>query len=187
MYNLVNKKLLLLKIISQPPKNKIIEKADINNILQYSPKKNNAKIIEEYSILYPATNSASASGKSKGALFVSANIDIKKIKQIGNNGIKNQQKFIWKFIISDKLELFVKHIIGKIVDPIKTSCEIICAVERNAPRKAYLELLAQPPKIIPYTFKDEIANKKSIPKSILAIVNISLYILILKLFKDKLI
>jgi hypothetical protein len=34
----------------------------------------------------PATSSDSASGKSKGGLFVSANIAIKKIKAIGING-----------------------------------------------------------------------------------------------------
>jgi len=32
----------------------------------------------EYSTLYPETSSASASGKSKGCLFVSAKQDIKK-------------------------------------------------------------------------------------------------------------
>jgi hypothetical protein len=74
---------------NQPPKNKIVIKVDINSILLYSPKKNIAKIIEEYSTLYPATNSASASGKSKGARFVSASIDIKKITAQGNNGKKN--------------------------------------------------------------------------------------------------
>jgi len=38
--------------------------------------------------LYPATISASASGKSKGALLVSATIQIKKIIETGN---KNQK------------------------------------------------------------------------------------------------
>jgi hypothetical protein len=56
-------------------------------MLLYSPKKNIAKIIEEYSTLYPATNSASASGKSKGALFVSAIIEIINNIKVGNNGI----------------------------------------------------------------------------------------------------
>jgi len=36
---------------SQPPKNRIVIKLDINNILLYSPKKNIAKIIDEYSTL----------------------------------------------------------------------------------------------------------------------------------------
>jgi hypothetical protein len=58
-------------------------------MLQYSLKKNIAKLIEEYSKLYPATNSASASGKSNGVRFVSANIEIKKIIING----KNEKKF----------------------------------------------------------------------------------------------
>ena len=53
----------------------------------YSAKKNNAKPILEYSTLNPDTSSDSASGKSNGARFVSANIDIKNIKKSGNAGI----------------------------------------------------------------------------------------------------
>ena len=41
----------------------------------------------------------------------------------------------------------------------ETSYEIICAQARKAPRKEYLELLAQPAKITLYTLKDEIANQ----------------------------
>jgi hypothetical protein len=75
---------------NQPPQNNTTLIADINSMLLYSPKKNIAKIIEEYSTLYPATNSASASGKSKGARFVSANIETKKINAQGSNGAANQ-------------------------------------------------------------------------------------------------
>lgn len=75
---------------NQPPKNNIVNNADINSMLLYSPKKNMAKIIDEYSVLYPATNSASASVKSKGVRLVSANIEIKKIIAQGNRGQKNQ-------------------------------------------------------------------------------------------------
>lgn len=42
----------------------MIKSADIKKILEYSPKKNAANNIPEYSILQPATNSASASAKS---------------------------------------------------------------------------------------------------------------------------
>ena len=55
---------------NHPPKNRIEIKELINNILAYSPKKNNANVIAEYSTLYPDTNSASASGKSKGCRLV---------------------------------------------------------------------------------------------------------------------
>ena len=61
-----------------PPKKKITNKQLINKIFAYSPKKKAANKKAEYSTLYPATNSASASGKSNGARFVSAKIDIKK-------------------------------------------------------------------------------------------------------------
>jgi len=65
-------------------------KLDINNMFPYSPRKNIANIIEEYSTLYPATNSASASGKSKGERFVSANMEIKNIIDNGNKGKRYQ-------------------------------------------------------------------------------------------------
>ena len=59
-------------------------------IFAYSPRKNNANPIDEYSTLYPATSSASASGKSKGARFVSAKHEIKNIKSKGKSGTPNQ-------------------------------------------------------------------------------------------------
>jgi len=71
---------------NQPPKNKIINKADIKIILEYSAKKNNVNVTLEYSTLKPDTNSDSASGKSKGSLLVSANILTKNKKHPGNNG-----------------------------------------------------------------------------------------------------
>lgn len=58
----------------QPPKNKITLKTLIKIIEQYSARKNNANPILEYSTLKPETSSDSASGRSKGARFVSANI-----------------------------------------------------------------------------------------------------------------
>lgn len=78
---------------NQPPKNKVDTKALIKSIFAYSPRKNKAKVIAEYSTLYPDTNSASASGKSKGCRFVSANIDTQNIINIGNKGIMNQTFF----------------------------------------------------------------------------------------------
>jgi hypothetical protein len=61
----------------QPPKNNITIKLDINIIYEYSAKKKKAKVNEEYSTLYPDTNSDSASGRSKGNLLVSAKTHIK--------------------------------------------------------------------------------------------------------------
>jgi hypothetical protein len=95
--------------------------ADIRSILLYSPKKNMAKIIEEYSTLYPATNSASASGRSKGARFVSANMEIKKIAAQGNKGAANHTVLFCASIISVKLDDPANNMTGRIVNPIETS------------------------------------------------------------------
>jgi len=76
---------------NHPPKNKIAVIVDNHNIFEYSAKKNIANVIDEYSTLYPATISASASGRSNGARFVSASTEIKNIIKTGNNGIKNQE------------------------------------------------------------------------------------------------
>ena len=48
-------------------------KNEIVNKFAYSPIKNIPHLIPEYSVAYPATNSASCSSKSNGVLFVSAN------------------------------------------------------------------------------------------------------------------
>jgi hypothetical protein len=108
-----------------------------------------AKIIDEYSTLYPATNSASASGKSKGARFVSANIEMKNMIAHGNNGKTNHTVRSCAATISVKFNDPASKITGKIKRPKETSYEIICAADRKAPKKAYFELLAQPAIIIP--------------------------------------
>jgi Holliday junction resolvase RusA-like endonuclease len=74
---------------SQPPRKKMTHNVLITIIFAYSPKKKRAKPIDEYSTLNPATNSASASGKSKGARFVSAKQEIKNKIKIGNKGRQN--------------------------------------------------------------------------------------------------
>ena len=117
-------------------------------MLLYSAKKKSANVIDEYSTLNPATSSASASGKSKGVRFVSAIADIKKITANGKSGQTNQTCFCI-LTISIKLKDAAHIITGKIPKIRDTSYEIICEVERNAPKKAYRELLAHPAKIIP--------------------------------------
>ena len=106
---------------NHPPKNNKTIKVAINNILLYSPKKNIAKIIDEYSTLYPATNSASASGKSKGARLVSASIDIKNIMAQGSRGKKNHPVLSCAATISVKFKEPEKRITGKIKIPKETS------------------------------------------------------------------
>jgi hypothetical protein len=68
---------------NHPPKNNTDVIADIKIICEYSPKKNIANVIAEYSTLNPETNSDSPSAKSNGARFVSANADTKNITNAG--------------------------------------------------------------------------------------------------------
>jgi hypothetical protein len=119
---LPGKKVKVNKLIgdNQPPKNKIEAKALIKSILAYSPKKNKAKVIAEYSTLYPDTNSASASGKSKGCLFVSASIETQNIINIGNKGITNQT-FFCAITIELKLKDPVHTHTLIMINPIDTS------------------------------------------------------------------
>lgn len=105
---------------NQPPKNKQTVKAHIKIILLYSAKKNSAKLIAEYSTLYPETNSASASGKSKGWRLVSARIQIKKTKNIGKIGNAYQLYFCAN-TISFKFKDPANKITEIIVIPIETS------------------------------------------------------------------
>jgi len=124
----LNQKVLGIKKLEKtgnhPPKNKIAQKVLISNIFAYSPKKNNANAIAEYSTLYPDTSSASASGKSKGCLFVSASIEIEKIKKIGSNGTINQI-CCCEITILLRLNDPVQITTFKIVNPIEISYDSI--------------------------------------------------------------
>jgi len=70
----------------QPARKSIALRSEIIIILPYSARKNIENTIDEYSTLYPATNSASASGRSKGVRLVSAIEEIKKIIAAGSRG-----------------------------------------------------------------------------------------------------
>jgi len=96
---LKNVSLTISSGISHPPINRIALKVDINTIEQYSPRKKNTKMILECSVKKPATNSDSASGRSKGVLLVSARIDIKKIINTGNNGTMNHTDCWFSIIV----------------------------------------------------------------------------------------
>jgi len=89
-------------------------------IEQYSAKKNRAKPILAYSTLKPETSSDSASGKSKGARLVSANMDIRNIRNKGDKGVKKKVKF-WKMIISKKFKEPTQNKIVIKISPIDTS------------------------------------------------------------------
>ena len=77
---------------------------------------------------------------------------------IGNNGTINHI-FFWASTMLLRLNDPAQTQTFTIINPIEISYEIICAAERKPPKNAYLELLDQPEKIIPYTEKEETANK----------------------------
>ena len=89
-------------------------------MFEYSPKKNNAKIKPEYSMLYPATISASASDRSKGIRLVSARKAIKKTRFSGKK-IKAFHKSFCEKTKSIKFQDPEKAITGRIDRLKKTS------------------------------------------------------------------
>jgi hypothetical protein len=97
----------------------------------------------EYSTLKPETNSLSPSVKSNGGRLVSANADTKNMIKAGNNG-NTYQISSCALTMAVKLRDPAHKITEIIIRPIETSYEIICAAALMAPKKAYLELLAQP-------------------------------------------
>jgi len=114
-----------IKVIdNQPPKNIIVQKLLINIIEPYSAKKNKANPILAYSTLKPETSSDSASGRSKGARFVSANKLIKNIKNKGKKGTK-KKIFCWYNTISIKFNEPTQNKIEIKIKPIETSYETI--------------------------------------------------------------
>lgn len=90
----------------------------------YSAKKNKANPILEYSTLKPDTSSDSASGKSKGALLVSARIDIKNIKNKGKKGT-TKKTYDWYNTISIKFKDPTQIKTAIRINPIETSYETI--------------------------------------------------------------
>lgn len=94
-----------------PPKNKIAVKVDKNKIDAYSDKKNKTKIDDEYSVMWPDTNSDSASTLSNGGLAHSATHPINQIIDNGNNGTPNQivccnSTYLDKFIVpANKIQI----------------------------------------------------------------------------------
>src|SRR6202034_2302511 len=67
----------------QPPKNSSVAMQETVIMLAYSAMKKAAKVMLEYSVWKPATNSFSASGRSNGTRLVSANpatINSRKLK-----------------------------------------------------------------------------------------------------------
>src|SRR5215208_1526452 len=66
--------------MSQPPKNSVDISALAVTMFAYSAMKKSENFIALYSVWYPVISSDSASGRSNGSLFVSANTATRKIK-----------------------------------------------------------------------------------------------------------
>src|SRR5487761_2727595 len=75
---------------SQPPRNIIDVRKATSIMFAYSPRKNSAKAMPEYSTWKPATISDSPSATSNGARLASATPEIKYTMNIGNSGMKYQ-------------------------------------------------------------------------------------------------
>lgn len=72
------------------PKKNSLDKVLISSKAAYSAKKNKTKGIALYSVMCPATNSLSASGRSKGVRLVSARALTKNTNTRGSRGTTNQ-------------------------------------------------------------------------------------------------
>src|SRR5712664_929353 len=81
----------------QPPKNITTVRALIRIMFMYSARKNSAKVIPEYSTMWPATISDSPSTTSKGARLVSATPDTKYTTSIGASGSQFQDRKVSPF------------------------------------------------------------------------------------------
>lgn len=139
-------------------RNMIAVKILIIRILEYSAIKIKAKVALLNSVLNPETNSDSPSAKSKGVRLVSARVVINQIKTIGiiiNIGIDLRFE-AYKFILNEQWI----RITDKKIKAIEISYEIVWAILRNAPNKAYFEFEAHPAANVVYTLKLEIAKKR---------------------------
>src|SRR6478672_5699172 len=76
----------------QPPRNKVVASAETVAMLMYSARKNSANFNELYSVWKPPTSSPSASGRSKGARFVSPTIDTTYTRNETGTTSRNQRE-----------------------------------------------------------------------------------------------
>ena len=120
-----------------PPKKNITAIALMRIMLAYSPKKNRANGIDEYSTLCSDTTLDSAYSKSKGCLLVPAKTYIKDTHAIGNNNKSIQYGILCRATtISPNLRDPVTNSTVTIVRPIDTSYDIICDADLIAPKNA---------------------------------------------------
>src|SRR5438270_13985349 len=77
---------------AQPPRNMTVASVDTRIMLAYSPRKNSAKGMPEYSTWNPATISRSPSATSNGARLVSAMPEMKYTSNMGASGRQFQER-----------------------------------------------------------------------------------------------
>jgi len=120
-----------------------VESAFISKILAYSARKNSAKGPPAYSTLKPDTSSDSPSVRSNGARLVSASVDTYHIMVRGQQGIISQVASC-EMLKACSVKVPVKITRLNTINPRLTSYEIVWAIARIAPIKAYFELDAHP-------------------------------------------
>ena len=135
-------------------------------IFAYSAMKNRANGPAAYSTLKPDTSSDSPSVRSNGARFVSASVEMNHIIARGHAGKISHTCSCVIISVERAKDPFISKIDSRIIASV-TSYEIVCAIARKAPMRAYFELEAQPDQRIEYTAKLDIANMKRTPKFML--------------------
>src|SRR5258706_13716863 len=112
------------KGMSHPPKKRGTVRAEMAAIDMYSDMKKRANFIDEYSVWYPATSSASASAKSNGRRVVSAKADT--MKTIIDSHMAGEKQF------HDGIRIVSKRT--------KTPrCELTTSVRRGGPATSSAE------------------------------------------------
>lgn len=141
------------------PVNSVADKSLMNKIFIYSAIKIKANSPALYSTLNPETSSDSPSAKSNGVRLVSARLVINHIE---NSGIIIN-------IIHENIFIMFRSIVfwristDSIISDIDTSYEMVCAIPRNAPRRAYFEFEHQPAINVVYTFILDTHRKYNTP------------------------
>src|SRR3954471_11201651 len=144
--------------MSQPPKNSVAISALVVTMFAYSAMKNIENFIALYSEWYPAMSSDSASGRSNGKRFVSANAAIMKMKNARVQPKKfhanGQAPVVCCSTIALSDTFPDNSSTGIVAIPIAISYDTICALDRSPPRSAYLLFDDQPASTMPYTPND---------------------------------
>jgi len=141
------------------PMNKIADKSLINKMFMYSAMKIRANKPALYSTLNPDTSSDSPSAKSNGVRFVSARLVI---NHIINNGRISNIIHVKHFIMFRSM-VFCRIKVERTISAMDTSYEIVWAIPRSAPSRAYLEFEHQPAINVVYTFILDTHKKYRIP------------------------